>query len=66
MSAHSHTHLHMHPDAAMMLGQPTGIPGYPGIFGEKKYSGKLINLLLKGVILVNHGSMVYIFCDNYS
>jgi len=24
----------MHPDAAMMLGQPTGIPGYPGIFGK--------------------------------
>jgi len=31
VSAHSHTHLHMHPDAAMMLGQPPGIPGYPGL-----------------------------------
>jgi len=23
--------LHMHPDAAMLLGQPPGIPGYPGL-----------------------------------
>merc|ERR1719430_104484 len=31
VSAHTHTHLHMHPDAAMMLGQPPAIPGYPGL-----------------------------------
>jgi hypothetical protein len=30
VSAHSHTHLHMHPDAALMLSQHGGIPGYPG------------------------------------
>ena len=64
VSAHSHTHLHMHPDAAMMLGQHGGIPGYPGNWKRNLRSTFKLITLASSLFLLN-GQILHVLKFDY-